>query len=506
MAIYTEPDSASQHVADADTSYLLDGDATRAYLDGDQIIQKAKTAGAQAIIPGYGFLSEDANFARSVAAAGLHFVGPSPESIEQFGLKHTARELALAAGVPVVPGTQGLLSDAEDAARAADGLGYPVMLKSTAGGGGMGLQTCEDESRLRKAFETVQSRGAALFKNAGVFLEKYYPAAHHIEVQVFGNGQGKVAALGERECSIQRRHQKVIEECPSPFVAQKRPDLRKQLCAAAVSLAESVKYASAGTLEFLVDDESAAFFFLEMNTRLQVEHGVTEMVYGVDLVELMLRQADAQMTGRGGLGETELEGISGSCQEPKGHAIEVRVYAENPARDYAPSPGLLQQVVFHELSGTRIDGWVRAGITISPNYGVLVKDNKSTSSSADEIHQIRYWRKCSIMHKADRRLLTSSRRCSQSHPSAAHLRISTFSSQFWTLQISSLATPSHSFFRLSSFVLPLSTCWLEGHTALSKTSQGGQLSARASGTGVRWIRYLSRSPMLLLAILLGRRV
>lgn len=441
MAIYTEPDSASQHVADADTSYLLDGDATRAYLDGDQIIQKAKTAGAQAIIPGYGFLSEDANFARSVAAAGLHFVGPSPESIEQFGLKHTARELALAAGVPVVPGTQGLLSDADDAARAAEGLGYPVMLKSTGGGGGMGLQTCEDETRLRKAFETVQSRGAALFKNAGVFLEKYYPAAHHIEVQVFGNGQSKVAALGERECSIQRRHQKVIEECPSPFVAQKRPDLRKQLCSAAVSLAESVKYASAGTLEFLVDDESGAFFFLEMNTRLQVEHGVTEMVYGVDLVELMLRQADAQMTGKGGLAVTELDGISRSCQEPKGHAIEVRVYAENPARDYAPSPGLLQQVVFHELPGTRIDGWVRAGITISPNYGELGKENKYTSSDADPIHQIRYWRKCFIMHKADRRLLTSSRRCSQSHPSAAHLRISTFSSQFWTLQISSLATP-----------------------------------------------------------------
>ncbi|KAH8787811.1 putative urea amidolyase [Diaporthe sp. PMI_573] len=372
VAIYTEPDSASQHVAEADISLLLDGDATRAYLDGDQIIQKAKDAGAQAIIPGYGFLSEDANFARSVAAGGLQFVGPSPESIEQFGLKHTARELALAAGVPVVPGTQGLLDDADDAARAADGLGYPVMLKSTAGGGGMGLQTCGDESELRKAFETVQSRGAALFKNAGVFLEKYYPAAHHIEVQVFGNGQGKVAALGERECSIQRRHQKVIEECPSPFVVQKRPDLREKLCASAISLAGSVKYASAGTLEFLVDDESGAFFFLEMNTRLQVEHGVTEMVYGVDLVELMLRQAEAQLAGRGGLEPAAIDNISRTCQEPKGHAVEVRVYAENPVRDYAPSPGLLQQVTFHELQGTRVDTWVRAGITISPYYDPLL--------------------------------------------------------------------------------------------------------------------------------------
>jgi urea carboxylase len=407
IAIYTEPDSASQHVAEADTSLLLDGDATRAYLDGDQIIQKAKDAGAQAIIPGYGFLSESAGFARSVAEAGLHFVGPSPGSIEQFGLKHTARELALAAGVPVVPGTQGLLRGADDAVAAAAGLGYPVMLKSTAGGGGMGLQTCADEDELRRAFEMVRSRGAALFKNAGVFLEKYYPAAHHIEVQVFGNGQGRVAALGERECSIQRRHQKVIEECPSPFVVQKRPDLREKLCAAAISLAESVKYASAGTLEFLVDDESGVFFFLEMNTRLQVEHGVTEMVYGADLVELMLRQADAQLAGKGGLDATVVDDISRTCQEPNGHAIEVRVYAENPARDYAPCPGLLQQVKFHELPGTRIDTWVRAGITISPHYGELWPLEGYSLPLADKFHQIHCWRKCSITHGTDRRLWRS---------------------------------------------------------------------------------------------------
>ncbi|KAK2610000.1 hypothetical protein N8I77_003461 [Diaporthe amygdali] len=389
VAIYTEPDSASEHVAEADISLLLDGDASRAYLDGDQIVQRARNAGAQAIIPGYGFLSENADFARSVAAAGLEFVGPSPESIEQFGLKHMARELALAADVPVVPGTKGLLMNVNDATKAAEGLGYPVMLKSTAGGGGMGLQTCADESELRKAFQTVQSRGEALFKNAGVFLEKYYPAAHHIEVQVFGNGQGKVATLGERECSIQRRHQKVIEECPSPFVVQKRPGLRKQLCAAATSLAESIKYSSAGTLEFLVDDESGAFFFLEMNTRLQVEHGVTEMAYGVDLVELMLCQADAQLAGKGGLEVTELEDLSRSCQEPKGHAIEVRVYAENPAREYAPSPGLLQQVTFHELPGTRIDSWVRAGLTISPNYDPLLAKvlhlSQSRSQTVEEL-------------------------------------------------------------------------------------------------------------------------
>lgn len=369
IAIYTEPDSASKHVAEADESHLLSGDATRAYLDGDQIIRIAKSAGAQAIIPGYGFLSENASFVRSVADAGLVFVGPSPESIEQFGLKHTARDLALKAGVPVVPGTQGLLSGVEDAVKAAKDLGFPVMLKSTAGGGGMGLQACKAEEELRKAFDTVQSRGEALFKNAGVFLERYFPAAHHIEVQVFGNAQGSVATLGERECSIQRRHQKVIEECPSPFIAQKKPELRQKLCSAAKSLAESVHYGSAGTLEFLVDDETGDFFFLEMNTRLQVEHGVTEAVYGVDLVELMLQQADGQLSGREGLTSEAINTLTRACDEPKGHAIEARVYAENPVKDYAPSPGLLQKVQWHELSGTRVDTWVRAGINISPNYG-----------------------------------------------------------------------------------------------------------------------------------------
>ncbi|KAK7990729.1 urea carboxylase [Apiospora arundinis] len=375
VAIYTEPDSASQHVADADEAHLLEGPATQAYLDGEQIIKVALASGAQAVIPGYGFLSENAAFARAVAAAGLHFVGPSPESIEQFGLKHTARELATKAGVPVVPGSQGLLRNADDACRVvAEDLpgGYPVMLKSTAGGGGMGLQTCADEVELRAAFETVTSRGATLFQDAGVFLEKYYPAAHHIEVQIFGDGRGRVAALGERECSIQRRHQKVIEECPSPFVVKRKPKLRQSLCRAAVALAESVQYASAGTLEFLVDDATGDFFFLEMNTRLQVEHGVTEMVYGVDLVALMLRQADVVLGGQGGLAAEEMDKLLEAGKEPKGHAIEVRVYAENPAKAYAPSPGLLQKVEWHQLPGTRLDTWVRAGITISPHYDPLL--------------------------------------------------------------------------------------------------------------------------------------
>lgn len=372
VAIYTEPDSASQHVALADEAHLLEGDVTSAYLDGDQIISIAKATGVDAIIPGYGFLSENTNFARSVTNNGIVFAGPSAENVESFGLKHTARELAIKAGVPIVPGTQGLLESEEDAVKAANELGYPVMLKATAGGGGMGLLTCANEVEVRESFKTVKSRGEVLFKNAGLFMERYYPASHHIEVQVFGNGQGKVISLGERECSIQRRHQKVIEECPSRFVELKKPSLRKELTSAAVRLAESINYGSAGTIEYLVDDETADFFFLEMNTRLQVEHGITEMCYDVDLVELMLRQADAQIGGKGGLAAAELDELQQRCLEPKGHAIEARVYAENPARNYAPSPGLLQEVKWHRLPGTRIDTWVRAGITISSNYDPLL--------------------------------------------------------------------------------------------------------------------------------------
>ncbi|KAJ9131341.1 Acetyl-CoA/propionyl-CoA carboxylase [Pleurostoma richardsiae] len=392
VAIYTEPDSASLHVAEADDACLLEGDATKAYGDGDQIIAISKATGAQGVIPGYGFLSENAIFARSVAAAGLQFVGPSPENIEQFGLKHTARDLATRASVPIVPGTENLVYDADEAATAAKELGFPVMLKSTAGGGGMGLLTCVNEKEVRSSFGVVKSRSEALFHNSGVFLERYYPAAHHIEVQVFGNGQGEIAALGERECSIQRRHQKIIEECPSPFIEQKKPELREKLCSAAVALARSVKYASAGTLEFLVDDKTGDFFFLEMNTRLQVEHGVTEMVYDIDIVELMLRQTDQQLAGNGGLEGIEIEKLGKMCETPRGHAIEARIYAENPAKDYAPSPGLLQAVKFHDLAGTRIDTWIRAGITVSPNYdpllAKLLRHSSTRRQAVDELTEI----------------------------------------------------------------------------------------------------------------------
>ncbi|KAI9737373.1 MAG: hypothetical protein M1834_009527 [Cirrosporium novae-zelandiae] len=368
IAIYTEADAASTHVALADEAVLLAGENGSGYIDGDHIVQIAKKYDANAVIPGYGFLSEHAEFSQAVHAAGMVFVGPSAESIEAFGIKHTARGLAEKAGVPVVPGS-GLVKDQEEALRISNELGFPIILKATAGGGGMGLMQCSNEEEVKKSFDMVQSRGTTLFKNAGVFIERFYPSSHHIEVQVFGNGLGKAISFGERECSIQRRHQKVIEECPSPFVT-KHPELRDKLCSAAIKLAESIKYGSAGTVEYLVDDESGDFFFLEMNTRLQVEHGITELCYNVDMVELMLKQADAQLLGRGGLDSANLEALI--TTKPNGFAIEARLYAENPAKNYAPSPGTLALVKWQETDGSRIDTWVHTGSQITSYYDPLL--------------------------------------------------------------------------------------------------------------------------------------
>ncbi|KAK5131335.1 hypothetical protein LTR08_001001 [Meristemomyces frigidus] len=369
ISVYTSADAASLHVSQADEAVLLPGSNTTAYTDGVELIKIAKQKNADAIIPGYGFLSEDAAFARAVAEAGIVWCGPSPEAIEAFGVKHVARELAEKAGVPIVPGTKGLVESEDDALRESATIGYPVMLKATSGGGGMGLVVCNGPEDVRAGFQSVRSRGETLFKNSGLFIEKYIAEGHHIEVQVFGNGQGEAIHFGERECSIQRRNQKVIEECPSPFV-EKHPGLREKLTTTAVTLAKSVKYGSAGTIEYIVDDVSGDFYFLEMNTRLQVEHGITELCYDIDLVELMLKQADAQHSGKGGLSDEYLTSLQPS--KPLGHAIEARVYAENPLRDYAPSPGLLQRVEWERLGGSRIDTWVFTGSTISPYYDPLI--------------------------------------------------------------------------------------------------------------------------------------
>ncbi|PSK51622.1 Methylcrotonoyl-CoA carboxylase subunit alpha, mitochondrial [Elsinoe australis] len=369
IAIYSNADAASLHVTAADDAILLPGSDSTAYTDSEAIIGLAQEHKADAIFPGYGFLSENADFARSVKGAGLAWIGPSPEAIEEFGVKHVARELAEKAGVPIVPGTKGLVVSEEDAVASSEKIGYPVMLKATGGGGGMGLITCNNPEEVKKGFQMVKSRGQTLFKNPGVFVEKYFPASHHVEVQVFGNGMGQAIHFGERECSIQRRHQKVIEECPSPFV-EKHPGSRDKLCSAAVRLAESIKYGSAGTVETLVDDKTGDFFFLEMNTRLQVEHGITELCYNVDLVELMIKQADAELAGSGGLEASYLQSLQ--PKEPSGHAVEARVYAENPLKGFSPAPGLLQDVKWAESSGSRIDTWVFTGAKVTPNYDPMI--------------------------------------------------------------------------------------------------------------------------------------
>ncbi|KXT04491.1 hypothetical protein AC578_8695 [Pseudocercospora eumusae] len=378
VSIYTSPDAASLHVSNADEAVLLP--TVQSYTDGDEIIRIAKHKGCDAVIPGYGFLSENAAFAKAVTEAGLAWVGPNEDAIKAFGIKHTARELAKKSSVPIVPGTEGLVETEEDALKQSEAIGFPVMLKITAGGGGSGLITCYNAAEVKDGYKKARSRGEALFKDSGVFIERYYPESHHVEVQVFGNGQGKAVSFGERECSIQRRHQKVIEECPSPFV-EKHPGLREKICKAAVELAETVKYGSAGTVEFLVDDKTANFFFLEMNTRLQVEHPITELCYDVDLVELMLQQADAQLAGKGGLNADYLT----SLQKPKpfGAAIEARLYAENVLRDYAPSPGLLTEVHWADLPNARIDTWVRTGLRISPNYDPLIAKVISHAKTRD---------------------------------------------------------------------------------------------------------------------------
>ncbi|RAL09833.1 bifunctional urea carboxylase/allophanate hydrolase [Aspergillus homomorphus CBS 101889] len=367
VAVVTKADGSSLHAQLADEMVTLPGSDSTAYIDGDSILKVCLDCGADAIIPGYGFLSENFDFASAVTQAGITFVGPSPASIKAMGLKHEARTIAESANVPVIPGTP-LLSSQGHALEGARQLGFPLMMKATGGGGGMGLQICHNEDEVQKAFVHVESRAGALFKNSGVFLERYYPHSRHIEVQVAGNGE-VVVTFGERECSLQRRHQKVIEESPSPFV-QRTPGLREKMFAAATRYASCLNYKSVGTVEFLVDDESADFFFLEMNTRLQVEHGVSELCYGVDLVYLMLRQADCERGGQPGLPSEVLKTLG--HPQPVGWAIEARLYAEVPLRNFAPSPGLLQSVLWPEGEGIRVDTWVKSGQRITSLYDPLL--------------------------------------------------------------------------------------------------------------------------------------
>ncbi|HSC68303.1 MAG TPA: urea carboxylase [Cellvibrio sp.] len=376
VAVYAEADADSLHVRLADEAFSLgEGAAAQTYLDRKKIIALAQQTGAQAIHPGYGFLSENATFVAECEAAGLVFIGPTAEQMITFGLKHKARELAHAANVPLCPGTD-LLKNLADAITAAANIGYPVMLKSTAGGGGIGMQLCNSETELVAAFDSVKRLGKNNFADDGVFLEKFIAAARHIEVQVFGDGKGTAVAIGERDCSSQRRNQKVVEECPAPNL----PELqRKAMQRTAEQLLASVNYRNAGTVEFIYDSRDEKFYFLEVNTRLQVEHGVTEEVYGVDLVEWMLRQAAND------LGDIKLLRDQLS---PAGHAIQVRVYAEDPALNFQPCAGLLSKVEFPSLhSNLRIDHWIESGIEVPAFFDpmlakIIVRGNNRAQAMA----------------------------------------------------------------------------------------------------------------------------
>ncbi|WP_122421401.1 urea carboxylase [Pseudomonas viridiflava] len=374
VAVYSEADVASLHLMQADEAHSLgEGGAAGTYLAVDKILAIAKASGAGAIHPGYGFLSENAAFAQACEDAGIAFVGPTPEQLRVFGLKHTARALAKQHGVPMLEGTE-LLDSVDTALTAAEIIGYPVMLKSTAGGGGIGMRVCRSADELADSFEAVKRLGQNNFSDAGVFIEKYIQRARHLEVQVFGDGQGEVLALGVRDCSVQRRNQKVLEETPAPNLPEGMAD---ELCSAAIKLAKAVNYRSAGTVEFVFDSQDQRFYFLEVNTRLQVEHGVTEQVWGVDLVGWMVQLAAGDLPPLAKLQAT---------LKPNGHAIQARLYAEDPGRDFQPCPGLLTAVSFPPADGQalRIDTWVEAGCEIPPFFDPMIAKLISWAPSRDE--------------------------------------------------------------------------------------------------------------------------
>ena len=356
VAIYSEADRHSLHVHQADEAVSIGPPpAAQSYLSIPALLKAALDTGAEAIHPGYGFLSENARFAEACAAHGIVFIGPTPEQMRDFGLKHRAREIAADNGVPMLPGT-GVLKDLDAALMAAEDVGYPTMLKSTAGGGGIGMRLCCSPAELRDAYEAVSRQSEASFGSSNLYLERFVTAARHIEVQIFGDGQGSVIALGERDCSVQRRNQKVMEETPAPGLSN---ESRRKLAETAVRLGKAVRYRSAGTVEFIYDNLSGAFYFLEVNARLQVEHGVTEEVTGVDLVEWMVRQAAGEMPP---LGSMKIQ--------PTGSSIQVRVYAEDPARNFQPSTGRLMHVRWPETG--RVETWVDSGTEVTPFYDPML--------------------------------------------------------------------------------------------------------------------------------------
>ena len=358
VAVYSEADVSLPFVSEADESVLI-GPAPPAgsYLNGAAVLAAARRSGAQAIHPGYGFLSENPAFAASVLAAGLIWVGPSPVSMEQMGDKINARNLMELAGVPVADGTREPVADLDAALTAAAKIGYPVMIKAAAGGGGIGMTAAADPAQLKAGFETARSRAERFFGSPAILLERFVERARHVEVQILGLADGRVLALGERDCSVQRRHQKVAEETPSPGVS---PQLRARMLAAAVQAGQAVSYLGAGTVEFLLDMTTMDFMFLEMNTRLQVEHPVTELVTAIDLVEQQFLIAD---------------GLDVSFRPDQlassGHALELRIYAEDPKR-FLPSPGTIEDWSEPTGAGVRVDSGYTAGNAVTPFYDPLL--------------------------------------------------------------------------------------------------------------------------------------
>jgi acetyl-CoA carboxylase, biotin carboxylase subunit len=359
VAVYSDADADALHVRMADEAYHIGpAPSSESYLRSEKINDVAKECGVDAIHPGYGFLSENANFVREVFAAGMTFIGPPPEAMEAMGGKMSARRIAIEAGVPVVPGTTEPLQSFEEAQQTASEVGYPVMLKASAGGGGKGMRLVADESELRSAYEGSRSEAKASFGDDDVYIEKAVVRPRHIEIQVFSDKHGNHVHLGERECSIQRRHQKVIEEAPSPINSE---ELRSAMGACAVKVAGAVNYVGAGTVEFLVSDLDRSFYFLEMNTRLQVEHPVTELVTGIDLVREQIKVAWG-------------ERLSFTQDEVKlqGHAIECRVYAEDPENNFLPSPGKIERLRLPQGPGVRDDGGVYEGSEVSIYYDPMI--------------------------------------------------------------------------------------------------------------------------------------
>jgi acetyl-CoA carboxylase biotin carboxylase subunit len=358
VAVYSDADADLPYVREADEAvHIGPPQPARSYLDAAAILEAARKTGAEAVHPGYGFLAENADFARQVVAAGLIWVGPDPAAIEQMGDKIRARNLMERAGVPVSPGSREPVWDVTAALAEADRVGYPVMVKAAAGGGGIGMGVAQDQAGLQTAFETARSRAERFFGSPEILIERYVERAHHVEVQILGLADGRVLALGERDCSVQRRHQKVAEESPAPGVSA---ELRQRMLAAAVLAGQAVGYRGAGTVECLVDADAGSFVFLEMNTRLQVEHPVTELVTGIDLVEQQFLIAAG-----------EPPSFDTAAVRPAGHALELRVYAEDPVR-FLPRPGTITEWEEPTGEGVRVDAGYQAGNTVTPFYDPLL--------------------------------------------------------------------------------------------------------------------------------------